>query len=114
MHELSIAASMVEIAAETARANGGGRVAALYLKLGALSGVVRDALEFSWRLAAEGTAVEGARLVIEEVPLVVHCPQCDAERALDSLNRFVCPVCAAATPQIVRGRELQITAVEIL
>jgi hydrogenase nickel incorporation protein HypA/HybF len=114
MHELSIALNMVEIAAETARRNGGGRVEALYLKLGALSGVVSDALVFSWELACAGTALEGARLVIEEIPITVRCSQCAADRRLDSINEFFCPVCRAATPKIINGKELEITALEIV
>jgi hydrogenase nickel incorporation protein HypA/HybF len=114
MHELSIALNMVDIAAETARKNGGGRVDALYLKLGALSGVVRDALLFSWELACAGTALEGSRLVIEEIPLVVRCSNCEANRKLDSINSFYCPVCRSATPKIIQGKELEITALEIV
>jgi hydrogenase nickel incorporation protein HypA/HybF len=64
MHELSIAASIVEIASEEA-ARYGGRVAVVHLKLGALSGVVREALQFSWELACDDTPVAGARLEIE-------------------------------------------------
>jgi hydrogenase nickel incorporation protein HypA/HybF len=64
MHELSIAAGIVEIASEEA-ARYGGRVEVVHLTLGALSGVVREALEFSWDLACQETPVEGARLEIE-------------------------------------------------
>ncbi len=64
MHELSIAAGIVEIASEEA-ARHGGRVEVVHLTLGALSGVVREALEFSWDLACQETPVEGARLEIE-------------------------------------------------
>lgn len=113
MHELSIALNIVEIATETARKNGGGRVEALYLKLGALSGVVKDALLFSWQLASADTPLEGSRLVIEEVPVVVRCSNCKADRKLDAINNFICPVCNTVAPKIVQGKELEITALEI-
>jgi hydrogenase nickel incorporation protein HypA/HybF len=64
MHELSIAASIVEIASEEA-VRRGCRVDAVHLKLGALSGVAREALEFSWALACDETPLAGARLEIE-------------------------------------------------
>jgi hydrogenase nickel incorporation protein HypA/HybF len=114
MHELSIALSIVDIATETAKNNGGGRVEALYLKLGALSGVVKDALLFSWELATADTALEGSRLVIEEVPIIVRCSNCDEDRKLDSINKFFCPVCNEAAPKLVQGKELEITALEII
>ena len=113
MHELSIALSMVDIAAETLEKNGGGKVSALYMKLGALSGVVKDALLFSWELACADTALEGSRLVIEEIPVVVRCPDCEADRELESPNRFICPVCLSPTPVIVQGKEMEVTALEI-
>ena len=113
MHELSIALSMVDIATETAEKNGGGKVSVVYLKLGALAGVVKDALLFSWEMASADTLLEGSRLVIEDVPVVVSCSVCEAERKLDSINKFICPVCLEATPSIVQGKELEVTALEI-
>jgi len=113
MHELSIAMNIVDIAAETARQNGG-RVVSLHLKLGALSGVVKEALEFSWRMASVDTVLEGSRLEIEEIPLVVRCKNCEADRKLDSINNFSCPVCREISPEIVRGKELELTSMEII
>jgi hydrogenase nickel incorporation protein HypA/HybF len=112
MHELSIAVSLIDMATEEAERLGV-RVEALHLRLGALSGVVREALLFSFELAAEGTAVEGARLEIEEVPVMVFCPVCREERALPSLQNFRCPVCGAPTPEVVRGRELELATMEV-
>ena len=66
LHELSIAMSMIDIASEEAARHVGARVTALHLKLGALSGVVKEALNFSYEIACQGTALEGSQLVIEE------------------------------------------------
>ena len=66
MHELSIAAGIVEIASEEA-AQRGCRVEVVHLKLGALSGVVREALLFSWDVACEDSPIAGAKLEIEGV-----------------------------------------------
>jgi hydrogenase nickel incorporation protein HypA/HybF len=66
MHELSIALGLIDLAAEEAVRQGSVRVAVLYLRIGPLSGVTSEALQFSFELAAEGTPVEGARLEIEE------------------------------------------------
>jgi hydrogenase nickel incorporation protein HypA/HybF len=114
MHELSIAMSMVEMAAEEAARHGAERVDALYLKLGRLSGVVKDALLFSWEIACEGTPVQGARLVIEEMPIVVHCPTCDEDKTLEAINAIFCPVCDTPTPDIRQGKEMEVTAMEIV
>ena len=114
MHELSIAMSLVEAACEQAERLDGVRVRALRLRLGVLSGVVREALEFSYGLVAEGTAVAEARLEIEEVPLAVYCPACREERELPGIQHLRCPVCGTLTPQVVRGRELELFALEVV
>jgi hydrogenase nickel incorporation protein HypA/HybF len=113
MHELSIAMSMIDIAAEEAAARNGGRVTALHLKLGPLSGVVKDALLFSYDVAASGTALEGSLLVIEEVPVVVFCRSCNQQQTIETIQHLACPVCGELTPEVISGRELQIVAMEL-
>jgi hydrogenase nickel incorporation protein HypA/HybF len=113
MHELSIAMSIIEGASQEAISHGGTRVHSVHLKLGPLSGVVKDALLFSYGLACEGTLLEGSQLLIEEVPVVVYCPNCDAEKTLDSIQRFCCPTCGTLTPDVVSGKELELVAIEI-
>jgi hydrogenase nickel incorporation protein HypA/HybF len=113
MHELSVAANIVEIATEEAASRGGAHVLALHLKLGQLSGLAKEALIFSWEAICEDTPLKGVRLVIEEAPVVVYCPACQAEKTLRSVQEFVCPVCGVPTPEVLRGRELEIVALEI-
>ncbi|MEO8378621.1 MAG: hydrogenase maturation nickel metallochaperone HypA [Acidobacteriota bacterium] len=68
MHELSIALSIVEGVTEEAGQHGGVVVVkAVHLRLGRLSGVVGEALLFSYGLACEGTVLQGSELRIEEV-----------------------------------------------
>lgn len=64
-------------------------------------------------MACFQTPLEGSRLVIEEVPVVVFCPHCEVERPLDSLQSFCCPECGTPTPRVERGRELELVALEI-
>ncbi len=113
MHELSIAMSIIEGASQEAISQGGARIHAVHLKLGPLSGVVKDALMFSYGLACEGTLLEGSQLVIEEVPVVVYCPNCDREKTLNSIQRFCCPSCGTLTPDVVSGKQLELVAIEI-
>lgn len=116
MHELSIAVSLVDAAQEKAVDAGADRVSAVHLRLGALSGVVRDALEFAFETAIENTMLENATLDIEEVPAVAFCPQCEAEKTLSEAHpafRAMCPDCGASTPELQQGEELEITALEI-
>ncbi|WP_322813987.1 hydrogenase maturation nickel metallochaperone HypA [Chloroflexus sp.] len=112
MHELSIAHNIVTIASNAAAEAGVDRISAVHLRIGALAGVVADALRFSFAIAAEGTPLAGADLIIEEVPVVVFCPDCNAEVTLTNPRLFRCPRCDRPCGQIVHGRELELVALE--
>jgi hydrogenase nickel incorporation protein HypA/HybF len=113
VHELSIAMNIVDIAREEAERKGEVQVKAVHLKVGKLSGVMPEALLTCYEIAAEGTPLKGSRLVIESIPVVVMCPGCQAKRELDSIQDFTCPKCGSPTPQVLQGRELEVTALEI-
>lgn len=112
MHELSIAVSIVDMAEEEAERRGV-KVDAVYLELGLLTGVVADALHFSYKMASDGTRLEGSRLVIKQIPVEVFCPKCNAQRVLSSMQWFCCPECGTPTSEIIHGKELAITALEV-
>jgi hydrogenase nickel incorporation protein HypA/HybF len=112
MHELSIAMSIVDMAQEEA-ARRHVQISAVHLKLGPLSGVVKDALLSAYEMACYDTPLKNSRLVIEEVPIVVYCSTCKAERTLASMQWFCCPECATPTPDVVHGKELEVVALEI-
>jgi hydrogenase nickel incorporation protein HypA/HybF len=113
MHELSIALSLVDLACDEARRLGHATVDAIYIRLGALAGVVKDPLLFSFELAKQGTEISTARLEIQEVPVTVWCSECASERVLSDVRSRRCPVCNAATPQMLRGDELELFALEV-
>ncbi len=114
MHELSIALSLVEVASEEMTRLGAARVSAVHLRVGILSGVARDALHFAFEAAASGTPLDGARLEIEDVPAAIWCTACAAERTLASVTTRRCPVCQTRAPEIVRGEELELVALQVV
>lgn len=113
MHELSIAMSIVEMAQEEAEQRGNVKVSAVHLKLGALAGVAKDALLSCYEMACDGTPLQGSQLVIEELPVVVFCSHCQAQRPVSSMQLFCCAECGTPTAEIVQGKELEVVALEI-
>ncbi len=113
MHEMSIALSIVEGASEEALRHQGSKVGAVRLQLGQLSGVVKEALLFSYELACQGTMLEGSVLEIEEIPATIFCRKCNEEKTLVSIQNFSCPVCHMPTADVLQGRELLITGLEL-
>jgi hydrogenase nickel incorporation protein HypA/HybF len=78
-----------------------------------LSGVVKEALLSSYEMACEDTALKGSQLIVEEIPVVVFCPTCQAQRPLHSIQLFCCAECGTPTSEIVQGKELEVVALEI-
>lgn len=112
MHELSIAMGIIEAASEEAQKRGV-QVSAVHLRLGALSGVVKDALQFSYEVACQDTPLAGSKLIVEDVPVVIFCPKCNDNRELISMQAFTCPECGTPTMNIVQGKELEVFALEV-
>lgn len=111
MHELSIAQSLVALVQQHLPPNTT-RVTAVDLRLGALAGVVRGALEFCYGIATEGTPLQGSTLRVHELPVVIHCPTCAADRELAGEVAFRCPVCGTLSGDLRQGRELDLSAIE--
>ena len=113
MHELSIVSSIVETVTESLEKYRGARVMEVRLRVGALTAVIEDSLQFCYGIATEGTPLEGSRLVVTLVPVTVHCGACGADGAIESLQSFRCPQCGEPASDIRHGRELEIEAIEI-
>jgi len=113
MHELSVALTLLDLVEEEAQRRGDVQVEAIHLKLGALSGVVKGALLSAFELAAERTAFAKCSLIIEEIPISMFCSQCNAERPVRSIQDLYCVDCGAPGFELVHGRELQVSALEL-
>ncbi len=113
MHEFSIAMSVLDIAAEEAERHDGAAVKVIHIKLGPLSGVVKTALVSAFELAREVAQLPDCELKVEDVPIIAYCPTCQANRQIASPQWLCCPECGAPTAQIMTGRELEVTALEL-
>lgn len=68
MHEAKLCLSLLRLAEEARTRDGAARIVALELEVGALSGVVPEALGAAFPVCARGTAAEGAALRLHPVP----------------------------------------------
>ncbi len=112
MHELSIAMSILDFAEEEAEKRGQA-IEAIHVRVGPLSGIVKDALLSAYELAREQTPFESCRLVVEETPIVIFCRGCNEERELPSVQLLTCPCCGSTAAEFIRGRELQVVGLEL-
>lgn len=108
MHELAIAESVVSTVLE---GTGGRTVSVVRLRLGRLSGVVPDALSFCFELATAGTPLQSATLEIDHEDGRAHCRTCGVDFAL--ADAFLLCDCGSADVEVMSGRELLVTSVEV-
>jgi hydrogenase nickel incorporation protein HypA/HybF len=113
MHELSMMTSVVETVTESLAAYPGAKVLEVRLKVGALASVIPESLEFCYGIVTEGTLLEGSRLVVNVLPVVVHCARCGQDAELDGIQSFRCPRCGEPCNDLRQGRELEIDSIEI-
>jgi hydrogenase nickel incorporation protein HypA/HybF len=109
MHELSLASAVIDTAVRHAD---GRRVTAVHLRVGHLRQVVPQSLVFYFEHVARGTPCERARLTFDEVPARLRCDGCGHGWELLDLD-FRCPVCAAATVEVVEGEEFEVDWISV-
>ena len=112
MHELSIAQSICEIALESLQQHPGHVVSKIGLKIGALSDVMPDALDFGFEVSKKEYGLADAQLIIEAVPARGKCRSCGAE--FDAAGfRFICPKCDSIGVDLLSGQEMEISHLEL-
>jgi hydrogenase nickel incorporation protein HypA/HybF len=110
MHEVAISEALLEQLASLAEQHGWSRLRRVWVRMGLLSGVVPEALEFAFSAMSPGTSAEGAELVLETVPGHFDCALCGALE-LDRVD-FTCPKCGGPLQLVRAGRELYVSGVE--
>lgn len=112
MHEVSLMEQTLAIAVAQAQNHGASKIHRLVLRVGQQSGVVADALSFAFEVVKENTMASEALLVIEEVPVTVHCQACQQNfQPRDWIYR--CPECGQISQTLVDGKQLELASLEI-
>ncbi len=112
MHELSIAQNIIEIAETNAKNNHAKSITEIELEIGSISGVVPEALEFAMDEAIKNTMLEQAHVTINLVQAKAKCSNCNTEFLLQYILD-ICPVCQGTMYDILQGKELRVTSIQI-
>ena len=114
MHEVSVALAMVDELRKIAEKNSAIKILNVKLKIGRLSGIVSDSLKFAFdAVKLEYPFLSSAEIVIEEVPLVYKCNECNRSFDTDNLYFPSCPDCDSYNLTLLSGEEQHIENVEI-
>jgi len=113
MHEFAVCQEMLNQVTQIAAEQQASTVDSITLRIGPLSGVEGHLLTQAFPLAAAGTVAEGAKLIIESLPIRVHCKTCGAETEAKP-NRLVCGQCGDYHTRLVSGDEMLLASLELI
>ncbi len=114
MHESSIAHSILEIVEEQCVAKKCTAVDGLTVRLGKATGVMPESLLFAFDALKEPTVARNAKMMIEIVPVGGSCGSCNREFDVPDVQYvFSCPHCGSSSFEITRGREMEISDMEM-
>jgi hydrogenase nickel incorporation protein HypA/HybF len=112
MHEIGIASEILEAVAAEARRRPEAVISAVGVKIGELSNIDRDALDFAFTALTRDTPLQDLRLEIEWCPRRQSCPRCGESFAAENYA-FTCPACGEERTNCIGGNELDIAYWEV-
>lgn len=112
LHELGLTQNIVELAIRHAEREQAQRVVSITVEIGALSGVVAEAVAFAFDVCSRGTLAEGARLDIRPIQGRGQCLDCSRQAEIKTLTH-VCPHCGSLALETIQGQEMKFIEMEI-
>ena len=114
MHEVSIALGMVDELTRIARENNAKKITLIKLKIGKMSGIVTDSLKFAFdAIKLEHPFLLSAEILINEVPLVYQCNDCNNTFEAEDIYFPSCLNCESYNLKLISGEEQHIENVEL-
>jgi hydrogenase nickel incorporation protein HypA/HybF len=112
VHEMSIAQSLIDILREEMLTHNAKTLRSVRLNIGQMSAIVPDALSFCFQIITGGTELEGARLIMDIIPLMGYCNECEKEFEIKDYA-FLCPSCGSTKINTIGGQDLSIVEIEV-
>ena len=112
MHELAITEGIMEAAIPQAQKAGAKKILEIRIKIGELSGVLPECIEYYFDIVSKGTIAQGAKLVTTKIPVTIQCPDCGFDGEIDR-KKIICPNCKGINFKITKGREYFVDSLEV-
>lgn len=112
MHELSVTQNIIKISCEEAEKHNVSKVKEIRIKVGELTGLVPQAIQYYFEIASKGTKVENAIIKIEKSPIKIKCSLCNGESEVN-FNTLTCSHCGSKDYKIIGGNEFYIESLEV-
>ena len=112
MHELSIAQSIIDIVTQHLPDDNHAHVKSVIVRIGKLSNVLPDSLNFCFEAITKDTNFEKTELVIKIIPITIECKQCGKVSEIESYT-FLCPSCESTNISVISGNDLNVEEIEL-
>jgi hydrogenase nickel incorporation protein HypA/HybF len=116
MHELPVMKSVLDICLRHAARNNAKKIISVKLKVGELSDLQDNWMQRYFDHLSKGTPAEEARLLIERMPLIMHCSLCSDSFPVNLREDedIRCPRCGSEELTYVSGREYRVESMEVV
>jgi hydrogenase nickel incorporation protein HypA/HybF len=112
VHELAVTESILKSSLEYATKENAIAVTDIYLKIGTLSSIVDDSVNFYWQFISKDTICANAELHFERIPAKFLCLECKNEYTIEN-ELSACPNCGSIQVKLISGDEFQLTSIDI-
>ncbi len=112
MHEATIAKNIIELIQTEFPELNCKRIYSVKLRIGELSGIYPESLEYYFQELSKNTILENTKLSFEKAPIKVICAVCSTIFEIINMD-YDCPNCKNSQFNIIGGDELEIINMEV-
>ena len=112
MHEIGIASEILAAGQREVDRRPGSLLTGIGVRVGVLSGVDREALDFAFTALTKGTLLESVQFRIESVARRSRCRGCGLEFESEAWG-LPCPECHSMNSELIAGNELDLVYIEV-
>ena len=110
MHEMSIALSIIDLAADQAKKAAASKIVEIELDIGTMSGIEIEALNYALEIAVKDSVLEFAEIKINRIEAVSECLECGHIFVPEGFI-YHCPECSNMNTRIFKGKEMQVKSI---
>ena len=112
MHEIGVVRQMCKTVMEFAAENQIQSVSEIVVEIGELSLIIPKYVEDVYPLVVEDTMLKDTKLIIEEIPGLAECDECDEIFNVVQYEGY-CPNCGSFEKDVLSGEDFNIKEIHI-